>query len=190
MTPDPFSSEISRDVFLRGSIKLFALGTLAVGGVHCGPGAGTPELKGLSEQQYRNINSLGEIFLKDNPLPEFDLGLAFDRYLFGQAYPLPEPALGKALELADVPSSWLAALVLDGSLTPLVKLEPAAREKRMLDWRDSDSVLKKGLFNIMRSTCYFMLSSSPQWYEYCGYPRNAGGMIARAPQSPANVSLI
>ena len=168
MAYDPLSNEISRNAFLNGSLKVFALTSLAVGGA-AGCASDVPELRGLSEQQYHNMNAIGEVFLKDNPLPDFDLGLAFDEYLFGKTYPLPEPALAKALELAGVPSSILAALVLDGSFTTLVGLDVAAREERMLAWKASDSQLKRGLYNIMRGTCFYMLSSRPEWYEYCGY---------------------
>ncbi len=171
MSPDPFPlfPEVSRGMFLRGSLKLFALTSIGMGASACAP-AGLPALRGLSAQQYLNMNAIAEVFLAGNPIPDFDLGLAFDDYLFGKASPLPQPALDKALELADVPSSILAALVLDGSLTTLVQLDPAKREARMLAWQQSDSVLKRGLFNIMRSTCFFMLSNRREWNAYCGYP--------------------
>jgi hypothetical protein len=72
-------------------------------------------------------------------------------------------------ELAGAPSSYLAAIVLDGSMTPLVKLSRADREARMLGWKKSDNIMKRGLYNILRQTTFFLLSSSPVLPRYAGY---------------------
>ncbi len=162
-----FEREISRSVFLRGSIRLFALTSLTLSGVDCSPSGKVPELRGISEQEYHNINAIGEVFLSENPIPNFDLGKAFDDYVFGHPYPLDTKST--ALELAGMPSSLLASIVLDGSLTPLVKLSKEDRLKRMLGWKASDNPMKRGLFNILRQTSFFLVSSSPAFAAYAGY---------------------
>ena len=157
---------MSRAAFLRGSIKLFALTSLTMSGVDRGPSS-IPSLKGISAQEYRNMNAVGEVFLADSPFPDFDLGQALDDYVFGHPSPLDTKDIVR--ELAGAPSSYLAAIVLDGSMTPLVKLSRAEREARMLGWKKSDNIMKRGLYNILRQTTFFLLSSSPALPRYAGY---------------------
>ena len=161
------TQEINRRAFLRGSIKLFALTSLTLGGVDCRPSDAVPDLRGISEQEYHNINAIAEVFLTDSPIAGFDAGKAFDDYVFG--HPAPLDTKDVALELAGVPSSLLASLVLDASFTPLVQLSREDRLKRMLGWKASDSPMKRGLFNTFRQTTFFLLSSSPAFVAFTGY---------------------
>lgn len=167
-----FEQEINRSAFLRGSIKLFALTSLTLAGVDCTPRE-VPKLHGISEQEYRNINAIAEIFLIDSPVAGFDAGKAFDDYVFG--HPSPLDTKDTALELAGVPSSRLASLVLDASFTPLVQLSKEDRLKRMLGWKASDNPMKRGLFNTFRQTTFFLLSSSAAFTAYTGY--NSSGAL-------------
>ncbi len=164
---------MERGTFLKIALKSFAMTSLAISGVNCGSALKTPKLKGLSESEYHNMNSLGEIFLEGFEIPGFDLGLAMDHHLFGHPMPMPDYIVSDGQELAGAPSSRLAALVLDGSLTPLVALPPAERRARLLGWKHSSSKMKRGLFGIMRQTCFVLLSSSPKYQEFIGYgPKN------------------
>lgn len=182
---DPFASltqtPFSRRTFLRGAIKAFAATSLVVGAgnnLRCGPGGATPKLAGLSAQEYHNMNALAEVFLADFPF-DFDLGKAADDYVYGHAYPIDKKQL--VHDLAAVPSSWLAALALDGSFTTLVALDVKAREERMLGWKNSGDQMKMGLFKIMQQTSHFLLSSSREYVTYTGYNLDGG----LQPYSPA-----
>jgi len=164
---EEFEREISRRVFLRGTVKIFALTSLTFSGVDCFPSRDVPALRGISEQEYRNMHSLAEVFLEGSPIRDLDIGKALDDYVFGHPYPIDTK--DAARELAGVPSSILAALVLDGSFTPLVKLPKEERLKRMLAWKASENPMKRGLFNIMRQTVFFLVSSSPEFIRLTGY---------------------
>lgn len=162
-----FEAEFSRNKFLKISIKIFAITTLSIEGVNCGSFLKTPTLKGISQEEYFNMNSISEIFLNGNPIPDFDLGKALDDYIYGH----PSPISTKDLihELAGAPSSILAALLLDFSITPLVKLNPEEREKRLLSWKNSNSQMKRGLFGVLRQFSMFLLSSSKDYQKSLGY---------------------
>lgn len=163
--------EISRSAFLRGSLKVFGLTSLTLSAADCRRSDSVPRLHGISEQDYHNINSIAEVFLTDSPIAGFDAGKAFDDYVFG--HPAPLDTRDTALELAAVPSSILASLVLDGSLTPLVRLSLEERLKRMLAWKASDNPMKRGLFNTFRQTTFFLLSSNPGFTAFTGYNSSA-----------------
>lgn len=168
-------TSIPRRVFLRRAIQAFAATSVVVGGgslgLQCGPGGDVPELRGISQQEYRNMRAIQEVILRGLPFG-FDLGLALDQYVYGHPHPLPTKDL--VHELAGAPSSWLAALLLDGSLTTLVALPPEKREARMLKWQASDDVMQRGLYNILRQTSFFLVSMTREYNEYCGYDLDGG----------------
>ena len=170
-----FMRPIGRETFLKYSIKAFALSSLSLGAGRCAPGAAasTPSapLHGISLQEYRNFNALAEVFLKDVPF-EFDAGLAVDRYVYGHPHPIENRAL--VHELIGIPSSRLLSVLLDGSFTTLVELDVDKRRERLMIWSRSGSVLKRGLFVIMRQTCFFILSMRPEFAAYAGYDLNRG----------------
>ena len=173
-TPGP--PRLNRRSFLRQSIKAFAATSLVLGGggalQNCGgTGGPVPSLVGLSAQEYHNMNALAEVFLGELPFA-FDLGKATDDYAYGHATPLDTVDI--VHELAGAPSSWLAAMLLDFSPTTLVALPVKEREARMLGWLNSGSVMKRGLYNIMKQTCFFLLSSSPEYLKLAGYNINNG----------------
>ena len=162
-----FESEISRNKFLKLSVKVFAITSLSLKGVNCGNSLPTPTLKGISTEEYFNMRSLAEIFLEGNPISEFDLGKALDDYIYGHPSPLPTKNL--IHELAGAPSSLLAALILDFSFTPLVKLNREDREKRLLSWKTSSSQTKRGLYGVLRQFSMYLLSSSKEYQRSIGY---------------------
>lgn len=155
---------LTRGSFLRGTIKLFALSSVSFTGSEC---SAPVSLRGISAQEYANIRAVGEVFLTGNPVPNFDLGKALDDYVYGHPSPIDTKDL--VHDLAKMPSSLLASVVLDGSFTTLVDLTKEEREKRMLGWRDSGDGVKRGLFNVLRQTSFFLLSSSPALLEFAGY---------------------
>ncbi|MBK8397852.1 MAG: hypothetical protein IPL26_21765 [Leptospiraceae bacterium] len=159
--------EFSRNTFLKLTVKAFAITALSIEGVNCGKTLVTPALKGISQEEYFNMQCLAEIFLKDNPVSDFDLGKALDDYIYG--HPSPIPTKDIIHELAGAPSSILASLILDFSFTPLVKLNLEDREKRLLSWKNSDSKMKRGLFGVLRQTSMFLLSSNKEYQKYIGY---------------------
>lgn len=161
---------LSRDRFLRYSIKAFALSSVTLSAARCGSvaAAASPSapLYGISLQEYRNFNAVAEIFLADMPF-EFDAGLAIDRYVYGHPHPIENR--DKVHELIGAPSSRLASLLLDGSFTTLVELAPDARAKRLAGWKASDNAMKRGLYGIMRQTCFFIVSMRPEFSAFTGY---------------------
>lgn len=161
------NEDISRNQFLRFAIKAFAITALSIEGVNCGNSLTTPTLKGISTEEYFNMKAMAEIFLDGNPVPNFDLGKALDDYIYGHPSPIPTKDL--IHELAGAPSSILAALILDFSITPLVKLNKEDREKRLLSWKHSNSQMKRGLFGILRQTCMFLLASNKDYQRAIGY---------------------
>lgn len=160
-------ADFSRNSFLKLFIKMFALTALSFEGVNCGNSLVIPKLKGISKEEYFNMHAIAEIFLEGNPIPEFDIGKALDDYIYGHPSPIPTKDL--IHELAGAPSSILAALILDFSLRPLVKLYKEEREKRLLGWKNSSSQMKRGLFSILRQTCMFLLGSSKDYQRSIGY---------------------
>lgn len=159
--------DLSRNTFLKLSIKAFAITALSIEGVNCGNSLSTPILKGISKEEYFNMQSLAEIFLEENPISDFDLGKALDDYVYGHPSPIPTKDL--VHELAGAPSSILAALLLDFSLTPLVKLNKEDRIKRLLSWKNSSSQMKRGLFAVLRQTSMFLLASNKEYQKAIGY---------------------
>ena len=164
---DFLEKDLSRNTFLKLSIKAFAITALSIKGVNCGNSLVTPLLKGISQEEYFNMQSIAEIFLEGNPVPNFDLGKALDDYIYGH----PSPIQTKDLvhELAGAHSSILAALLHDFSLTPLVKLSREEREKRLLSWKNSSSQMKRGLFGVLRQFSMFLLASNKEYQKAIGY---------------------
>ena len=165
-----FEQPVTRDAFLRFSVKAFALTSLTLSGVDCSDPLSIPALRGISAQEYRNMSAVGEVFLVGSPFAGFDPGKALDDYVYGHPYPLDTKDLVRELALA--PSSYLAALVLDGSFTTLVSLNREEREKRLLGWKNSGDQMKMGLFNILRQTTFYLLSSSPEYAKFAGYDKS------------------
>ncbi|WP_425460630.1 hypothetical protein [Leptospira idonii] len=162
---EPFT--LSRNRFLKFTLKCFALTAVSLKGVNCGPGVVTPPLRGISTEEYHNFRALQEVFLQDCPIPEFDLGLALDNYVYGHPYPIETESVIQLL--ASVPSSVLAALALDFSFTPLAKLSPEERINRLLSWKTSSLGIKRGVYSILRQISFFLLSSDKQYQKFVGY---------------------
>jgi len=157
----------SRNRFIKFALKCFALTAISIKGVNCGPGLVTPGLRGISPEAYHNFKSLQEVFLKDSPIPNFDLGLALDNYVYGHPYPIETESVLQLL--VSLPSSVLAAMALDFSFTPIAKLPPDEREKRLLSWKTSPLGLKRGVYSILRQISFFLLSSDKEYQKYVGY---------------------
>ncbi|MDZ4725205.1 MAG: hypothetical protein SH817_03565 [Leptospira sp.] len=158
---------LSRNRFFKFTLKCFALTAISLKGINCGPGIVTPKLRGISEEAYHNFRSLQEIFLKDNPITNFDLGLALDNYVYGHPYPIETESVLQLL--VDLPSSVLAAVALDFSFTPMVKLTPEERLQRLLSWKNSSLGLKRGAYAILRQISFFLLSSDKDYQRFVGY---------------------
>ncbi|TGL63190.1 hypothetical protein EHQ58_01245 [Leptospira ognonensis] len=152
---------------MKFALKCFALTAVSLKGVNCGPGLVTPGLRGISPEAYHNFKSLQEVFLKDSPVPNFDLGLALDKYIYGHPYPIETESVLQLL--LSLPSSILAAIALDFSFTPMVKLSAEEREKRLLSWKTSSLGLKRGVYSIFRQISFFLLSSDKEYQKYVGY---------------------
>ena len=157
----------SRGLFLRRALKFFALVSFSLSLSSCRKGPPLPALRGISSKDYDNMHAIGEVFLKGNPIKSFDIGLALDNYIYGHPSPLSTSA--DIHELASLISSRLASLSLDLSFTPLSRLSPKAREARLLAWQKSDSKLKRGLYNLLCSVCFFLLGSNHDFLRYTGY---------------------
>ncbi len=157
---------ITRSQFVKWGLKIFSIFSISYVGINCGSSKLTPPLRGLSPEQYHNFNTIGEVFLDGNPF-SFDLGLALDNYVFGHPGVIDTWPIIK--DLADIPSSVLASIVLDFSLTPLVKLNLEDRRKRLLSWKNSSLKLKRGAYGIMRQTSFFLLSSQKEFQRFTGY---------------------
>ncbi|GBF51393.1 hypothetical protein LPTSP4_29290 [Leptospira ryugenii] len=162
---EPFT--LSRNRFFKFTLKCIALTTISLKGVNCGPGLSTPKLRGISEEAYHNFRALQEVILDENPIKDFDLGLALDQYIYGHPYPLETEDV--LLLLTSIPSSYLVALALDFSFTPLVKLPPKERMERLMSWKKSSLAMKRGLYFILRQFSFFLLSSSKEYQQYVGY---------------------
>lgn len=159
-------SQISRNRFLRNTAKLFAIFWIGSKTIGCSGSEDIPPLKGISESDYRGFRGMQKVFLKGNPISDFDLGLSLDRYIYGHPYPIETEDLIRFL--AMVPSSSLIAM-MDFSLTPLSNLSPEDMEKRLLGWKNSSLKMKRGLYSILRQFSFFLLSSDKKFQEYMGY---------------------
>ncbi|MCZ8154897.1 MAG: hypothetical protein O9264_02180 [Leptospira sp.] len=162
---EPFA--LSRNRFLKFTLKCFALTTISIKGVNCGPGLVTPGLRGISPEAYHSFRSLQEVFLKDNPITDFDLGLALDNYIYGHPYPIETESVLQLL--SSIPSSILAALALDFSFTPMAKLPIEERIQRLQSWKNSSLGLKRGVYAILRQISFFLLSSDKEYQKFVGY---------------------
>jgi len=160
---------VSRNRFFTLVLRFFAMISFLGWFSRCRYDQPTPTLKGISPEVYHNFRAIQEIFLKDCPIPDFDLGLALDRYIYGHPTPIETESI--VLFLAGVPSSILAALALDFSFTPLASLAPADRERRLLSWKTSKLGLKRGVFVILRQISFYLLSSDLRFQQYTGYAR-------------------
>jgi len=126
-----------------------------------------PELLGLSNEHYRNINSVAEVFLAGSPVKKFDTGEALDQYLYQR--PTAPAIEKKVLELLALPSSVFIALLFDQSFTPLAALPVKEREKRLRGWKESSIGLKKMAYHAFRQLSLMLLSSSVEYQRFCGY---------------------
>ncbi|EQA44734.1 hypothetical protein LEP1GSC050_3363 [Leptospira broomii serovar Hurstbridge str. 5399] len=160
------SEKISRNVFLKFLWKSAAVTAVVLPQASCG-GEPVPQLKGLSASQYHAFRSLQEVFLQGNPLPDFDLGIAADQYIYGHPYPIETESTLQLL--AFLPTSTLVALALDFSFTPLASLSKENREKRLLSWKHSSLSLKRGAYNIMRQLSFFLVSKEKSFQQLVGY---------------------
>ncbi|MDV6234048.1 hypothetical protein CH379_000165 [Leptospira ellisii] len=157
---------ISRSRFLKFSLKFLAITAFVLPGMNACGGA-IPRLRGLKEDHYLSYKSLGEVFLQGNPIPDFDLGLAMDDYIYG--HPTPIDTEDVLLLLGMIPSSRLAALALDFSFTPMTSLSVEDREKRLLSWKNSSLNLKRGAYSIMRQIAFFLVSKDKRIQKLAGY---------------------
>lgn len=125
------------------------------------------KLKGLSQSEYQNINCMAEVFLAGSPVKNFDAGKAVDGYLYEP--PLPPATEKKLKQLFILPSSVLAAIFLDFSLTPLLHLPVSEREKRLDSWRNSSLSVKRMAYNAFRQLCLMVLSGDAAYQNFTGY---------------------
>lgn len=148
-------------------MKCFALTSVSASAIACKESRKAPDLRGLSPEHYWNFKSIQEVFLQDNPVPEFDLGLALDQYMYGHPSPIETESV--ILLLAGIPSSVLAAIALDFSFVPLSSLSIADREERLKSWKYSKWQIKRGAYTILRQTSFFLLSSNKEYQRFVGY---------------------
>jgi hypothetical protein len=159
---------ISRKGFLFFTLKLFAITSASISIINCKQTEIPPVfLKSLTIEEYFNIRSIQEIFLKNLPFEFFDLGLALDDHIAGHANIIPNAEMLR--ELAGLPSSYLASLILDHSLTPLALLNIEEREKRLLSWRHSTNSVKRGAFLMFQQISFFLLSKEKVYQQFTGY---------------------
>ncbi|WP_025183413.1 hypothetical protein [Leptospira kirschneri] len=156
---------ISRSRFLKLILKLSAF--LILPGLGACSNGSIPRLRGLNETQYLGFKSVGEVFLKGNPILDFDLGIAADDYIYG--HPTPIDTEDVLLLLGRIPSSTLAALVFDFSLQSMSSLNVEKREKRLLSWKTSSFGLKRGIYSILRQTSFFLVSKDERIQKLAGY---------------------
>jgi hypothetical protein len=158
---------ISRNKFLKLFAKVSAVLYIGSKTIGCAAHGNIPKLKGISENDYLGFHAIQKVFLEGNPVPDFDLGLALDNYVYGHPYPIETEDL--ILFLAGIPSSTLIAFALDFSFTPLSELNKDEMERRLLSWKTSSLVMKRGLYSILRQFSFFLLSSDKRFQTYMGY---------------------
>ncbi|PJZ71549.1 hypothetical protein CH373_00535 [Leptospira perolatii] len=158
--------KVSRSRFLKLTLKMVALTAIFSPQLSCSRDS-IPKLKGLSSDNYLAFRSLQEVFLEGNPLENFDLGIAADNYAYGHPYPIETEST--LLLLAFLPTSVLVSLFLDFSFKPLASLDKAAREERLLSWKNSSMKLKRGAYTIMRQISFFLVSMDKDYQKLIGY---------------------
>jgi hypothetical protein len=162
-----FEAQLSRSKFLKLLAKISALIFIFSKTTGCSPSKPTPALKGIDPVDYHSFRAIQEVFLKGNPIPDFDLGLALDQYIYGHPYPIETEDLIRFL--ASLPSSILIAFAFDFSFTPLANLSPEEMERRLLGWKSSSLAMKRGVFSILRQFSFFLLTSDKRFQQYMGY---------------------
>lgn len=160
---------LTRSKFLSVTIKLMVAGVFIVELPACKDTGTIPVLKGLSREEYNNIKLIGEFFLKDYPVRNFDIGIALDKLLYGAAN--PHPSAGLISELIAVPSSFLASLVIDNSFIPLSQMNREERYQRLIKWKTLRGSLARGVYSLMHGICMLLLSSDPAFVKLTGYPK-------------------
>ncbi|XDD50278.1 hypothetical protein AB3N59_00170 [Leptospira sp. WS92.C1] len=158
---------IPRSRFLKLSLKFLAITAFVLPGMTACSSGSIPRLRGLKEGHYLSFKALGEVFLQGNPIPDFDLGVAVDDYIYG--HPTPIDTEDAFLLLGMIPSSTLAAIALDFSFTPMTSLSVEEREKRLLSWKNSSLNLKRGAYSIMRQIAFFVVSKDKRIQKLAGY---------------------
>ena len=168
-----FITEISRKKFLYSAIGSVVFVSLPVNWLCKKPGSEKrknqtiPQLKGLTKEEYININSMAEVFLKNSPIENFDAGASMDHYIYSRIEPL---SIQKKLkELFAVPSSVLVALIFDFSLTPMRDLPVIQREARLQKWKTSSISLKQTVYHAFRQGTMLALTSTKSYQDYTGY---------------------
>ncbi|MDH4198884.1 MAG: hypothetical protein OEV66_00745 [Spirochaetia bacterium] len=166
-------SEISRKKFLRYVLGVIVFVSLPVNWL-CRPQSDTkaknqkfPALKGLSEEEYLNVNAMAEVFISDSPVPDFDAALAMDHYIHDRIEPVA--IREKLKELFAVPSSILIAILFDFSLTIMRDLPVKERAVRLHSWKNSSFSLKRTVYHAFRQGTLLMLTSSRRYQDYTGY---------------------
>jgi hypothetical protein len=157
----------TRSHFLKLTAKVFAILFIGSKTTGCATAEGLPNLKGISPAEYFSFRGIQKVFLDGNPIPDFDLGIALDNYIYGHPHPIETEDLIRFL--AGLPSSVFISIALDFSLTPLSKLEPVEMEKRLLGWKKSSLAMKRGLYSILRQISFFLLSSDKRFQQFMGY---------------------
>lgn len=166
-TPISLDFQIPRSRFLKLTASVFIALGLSSTMQNCKPKDGIPRLKGISEDDYIGFRGLQTLFLEGCPIPDFDLGIALDEYIYGKAYPIETESLIRFL--ASIPNSVVIAMALDFSPTPLAQLSREDMEKRVLGWKNSSLAMKRGLYSILRQFSFFLLTSDKRFQEYMGY---------------------
>ena len=74
---------------------------------------------------------------------------------------------GKLLLLFE---NALAGLVLDGRARPFTRLDPAAQDEALADWRDSRLLLRRSGYAVLRKLTQAAHYAAPEAWEDIGYP--------------------
>ena len=156
---------ISRHRFLQLSLKTSAAAFFTLNFIGCRQSPEPPvNLKKLSDKNYENITIMGDFFINETPLQNFNIGQALDDYLYGTYH--PHPIENMVLELVSIPSSMLAMLYIDHSFTPLAQMNKKERSEIFLKWRNSPSPLQRGIYTMMHALCMTLLSQEEQYSHY------------------------
>ncbi|MDH4261790.1 MAG: hypothetical protein OEV78_01960 [Spirochaetia bacterium] len=161
------NNAIDRNAFLKLTLKTSALVYLAMNVTGCNLSKKAPvALKKLSDQNYENITIMGNFFIKDMPVQNFNIGQALDEYLYGAKNPHPtEKAI---LELVSIPSSILGMLYINKSLITLTHMNDAEKEMTFLKWRNSHDPLQRGIYTLMHKLCMSLVSGNVDYQKYTG----------------------
>jgi Gluconate 2-dehydrogenase subunit 3 len=123
-------------------------------------------LHALDERQLAILTAIAARMVQAPKADPLEIAHRLDEQM-ARACPEVRGDFGKVLLLVE---NALAGLLLDGRVRPFTRLSPAAQDDVLADWRDSQLLVRRSGYQVLRKLTQAAHYASPEAWEDTGYP--------------------